>query len=399
MSMITKIKQNNGVALIVTILLMTLVLYLSLYFLNFSLTEERIARSQSLGAKTYYLAEAGIAEMVWKLKNDAVYENNFKTNPSWTETLTRNDPFGSNSGSYSVTITNSALARGEIIATGSYNIGDNTSQRTVKAAIYKAIGAISIEENAGYANGNIDISTSNVNFYNGGAHSNNIFNVNGETEMFVEGDLSAVNNYNENWKASTTITGITNAPGADYIDMPAVDFNSADPNSYINIADIVYDEDGFEDLMEANPNLVLNDLITYVNGNVDLEDLQSLTINGLLVIKGLLDIEDNLTFITVNHTEGNPSGIICYDDIDIDGYSGNLDINGIIYSGDKIDITDIPDSASTININGAIVSRKLTITNVKEPFNITYDNEIITTSLRDTEFSPLIIFDHWEEEY
>ena len=52
-------RNNKGVALIITILLMSLILFLSLYFLSFSLTEKRISHSQTWGAKTYYLAEAG----------------------------------------------------------------------------------------------------------------------------------------------------------------------------------------------------------------------------------------------------------------------------------------------------------------------------------------------------
>src|SRR5680860_1622094 len=108
-----KLKNNKGVALIITILLMSLLLFLSLYFLNFSLTEKRISQSQTLGIKTYYLAEAGVAEMIWQLKNNETYKNNFENDPSWTETLIRNNPFGSDSGSYKVTIANSSEAHGE----------------------------------------------------------------------------------------------------------------------------------------------------------------------------------------------------------------------------------------------------------------------------------------------
>src|SRR5680860_1017509 len=95
-----KIKSQNGVALIITLLIMSLILSLSVYVLNFSSTEAKIAVSQVSGEKTYYLAEAGIQEMVWKLKNDANYKNNFETDPDWTAEFTRSDPFGANNGSY-----------------------------------------------------------------------------------------------------------------------------------------------------------------------------------------------------------------------------------------------------------------------------------------------------------
>ena len=60
-------KNNRGVELIMTILLMTIILFLAAYLLDAALIENRIAISQSWGAKTYYLAEAGIQDMVWKL--------------------------------------------------------------------------------------------------------------------------------------------------------------------------------------------------------------------------------------------------------------------------------------------------------------------------------------------
>ena len=78
------IKNNRGIELIITILLMTVILFLAAYLLDAALIENRIALSQSWGAKTYYLAEAGIQEMVWKLKNDSAYKLNFETNrPVW----------------------------------------------------------------------------------------------------------------------------------------------------------------------------------------------------------------------------------------------------------------------------------------------------------------------------
>lgn len=401
---IIKYKKNKGVALLLTILMMGLIFFLSLYFLNFSLTEDKIAKSQSWGEKTYYLAEAGVAEMVWKLKNGADYKNNFETNPSWVASFVRLNPFGTNTGSYIATITNSNLANGEISSMGMIDLGNGKiSQRIVKVSIYKALGSSAIGSTTAYANGNIDISSSNVNFYNGNVHSNNTFNVNGNTVMSVQGDIESTGNYNENWQATVSYTGAIHAanypPAAANIDIPAVDFDSASPNSYLNRADIVYTENAFKTLMNNNPNLVLNNPITYITGDVEIEGMTSLTINGLLVVKGLVEIENIANSITINHATGSPSGIIAYDDVSIENLGGSMNINGIIYSADKVDITNIPSSASTINIIGSVISRKLTFTNVKEPFNITFDEEAVATALPGTTFSPLIIFDHWEEEY
>src|SRR3989338_7019133 len=135
-----KIKLQNGVALLITILIMSLILSLGVFVLNFSTTETKIAASQVAGGKTYYLAEAGIQEMIWKIKNDATYKNDFQTNPAWTASFTRTDPFGANSGSYTVAIANTSASNGNITSTGSININGKTSQRIIKTSIYRLIG-------------------------------------------------------------------------------------------------------------------------------------------------------------------------------------------------------------------------------------------------------------------
>ena len=169
-----------------------------MYLLSFALTEDKIAHSQAWGAKTYYLAEAGIQEMVWKLKNDASYKNSFETNPVWTAGFTRSNPFGSDSGSYTTSITNTNLAHGNIISTGSININGQTSQRIIKTYVYRALGQSGLGLSASYADGNIDISSSKVNYNGGNAHSNGVFNINGASNVNVQGNLEAVGNYKKN---------------------------------------------------------------------------------------------------------------------------------------------------------------------------------------------------------
>lgn len=403
--------NRKGVALLVTVLLMSLILFLSLYFLSFSLTEKRIAKSQAWGAKTYYLAEAGIAEMVWRLKNNDTYKNNFETNPSWTTSFTRSNPFGVGSGSYTVTITNSSQAHGEIISQGAIDVGGgNTSQRIVKTTVYKAMGQTGIKDSAGYADGNINISASLVNFYNGSAYSNNDFTVNLGSTISVDSDLKATGNYLQSWTSTATIGGTIYAhnypPEAEEIPMPAVDFDSASSNSYKNRADVVYTAAEFDNLMANNQNLTLNDPITYVDGDVELRGAQSLTINGLLVVGRDFIVGDRYcrgsrcgqNSVTVNHSEGQAAGILAKRKMYFKFWTGNININGIVYANDQLDVLSFPLGFS-FNANGGLISRKLTITSVWQPINITHNNNYLVEVLGATEFSPIITVEHWEEEY
>lgn len=412
MKNIFKIEKNEkGVALLMTILLMSLILFSSLYFLNFSLTEKKIAHSQAWGAKTYYLAEAGVAEMVWRLKNDGTYKSNFETNSDWTANFTRDNPFGAGSGSYAVTITNSGQAHGEIVSVGTIDIGGGkTSQRMLKTTVYKALGESGVEDSVVYADGDINISASMVNFYNGSAHSNNVFTVNLFSDISVDSDLRAAGNYILSWTSTADIGGSVYAhnypPEAAEIPMPAIDFDSDSPDSYKNKADVIYTSAEFADLMEDNQNLTLNDPITYVDGDIELRGGQNLTINGLLVVGRDFIVGDRYCLgsrcgrssVAVNHSEGQPSGILSMRKVYFKLWAGNIDINGVVYANDQLDILSFP-LGFDFDVVGGLVSRKLTITSVWEPINITYNNDYLMEVLGATEFSPVITVEHWEEEY
>lgn len=396
----TSHKPKNGVALLITIFIMFLILSLSVYVLNFSTTESKIADSQVRGNKTYYLAEAGIQEMVWKLKNDAAYKNNFETDPLWTASFTRSNPFGADSGSYTVAIANTSLAHGNVISTGSININGKISQRIIKTYIYRALGQSGIGSSASFSDGNVDISSSNVNYTGGNAHSNGVFNINGASNVNVQADLEAVGNYNKNQNSTVIVGGATHAanypPAAVEITMPAVDFDSNDSSSMKNRATIYYTPDQFEDLIENNPSLTLNGII-YVSGHTEIEDNINLTINGLLVVNGNLEIED-ITNLTVNSATGTPSGIMTNGKMKFKDDFGNININGVLYSSAQLTIEDA-DAGQNFTINGGTASRKLTISNSSRTINIIFNNQVLTDTLAPAPFSPVLTVDHWEEEY
>lgn len=405
------IKQNRGVALILTILLMSLVLFLSLYLLTFTLTENRISRSQAWGAKTYYLAEAGIQEMVWKLKNDTAYKESFETAPDWSTSFTRTNPFGADNGSYTVSIVNSNLAHATITSTGTINLGlGKTSRRIVKTYVYRALGQSGVKNNCGFADGDINISYSLVNFHDGSAYSNNVFNINGNSTVNIDTDLNATGNYLESKSSTVTVGGVihaaNNPPAADFITMPAVDFDSASSNSFKNRATVSYTQSQFDDLMANNKNLILAGPITYVDGDVDLRGAQNLTINGLLIIGGDLIVGHSLcrgsrcglSSLTVNHTAGQAAGVLAKRKINFESWTGAVDVTGIIYANDQLTLSSLPIGFS-FNAAGGLIGRKLAITSIWQPININYDNTILTEVLGATDFSPVITVEHWEEEY
>ncbi len=401
-------KHQRGAALVMTIMVISALLFMSLYFLNFSTTEKKITTIQTKGVNAYYLAEAGINEMVWLIQNDSTYKDNFENISDWTASFTRNAPFGNANESYTVTITNSGLAQGEIVSVGSVaNIDGSVTKRVVKTFVYRALGDPDIGNNAIYANGNINITGSIVNFYNGGTHSNNNFVVTGNAQVYIERDLEAVKNFILSSSASAIVDGNIYAanypPSADVINMPAVDFDSASSDSFLNKADVVYDSIAFSNLIDASSTLTLNDDITYVSGDVNLPEGKSLIIKGLLVIDGDFTIGTNIagdhggSSLSVYYTTGKPAGVLVSGDIYFKNRTNVVDITGVLYANDTLNINNV--NSSTFIVRGAMIARKFTISSSWTPIDIYYDGDIIINTLDNASDSPTLIVDHWEEEY
>ena len=403
-----------------------------MFLLNASLTEKAIAVSQSSGVTTYYLAEAGINEMIWLMVNDTVYEQSFMYDGGWSTSTTRNNPFGPDTGAYTVTANNTSAAHCDIIATGLYDVGGGKyAQRIIKTNIFRAIGTSTsaVEDSAGYADGNITITNSYVKFLGGSAHSNNTFDVNNQNvEMFVDGDIRAVGNYLEHSNASTTILGwIYAANWASYVNgtgtsqtivMPAIDFNSADPNSYKNQAissGSYYTESDFDDLIcsSMGGQLVLTKKVTYVDGSVNL--------NGPIELKypptgGVLVIEDDFIVgsksykqcgskmygrpdIQFSYVSGKPSGILSGKKVRFLANTGHIDIEGVIYSDAEMDILNLDTVLSSFYLRGGAIGQKLDIDSCYGWLTIEHDNTVLVDTLGPASSSPTIIVEHWEEEY
>ncbi len=406
MDAIHKNKQR-GFVLIASVLVVSLLVLLAVYVTNFTITELKISSSQATALQTYYLAESGVAEAIWRLKNDPNWKNNFETNATWSFTYTKTPALYPN-GSYQIQIQNTGLARGEITATGFLNLGGASAKRVIKTMVYKALGDGPIGDNAEFADGNIDISNSVLNIYNGGVHANGNVIVNGESTVTIAGDLKATGNVvilSNKSKVTASSTQERVAPMA----MPAISFDTAgDPNSYRARANVIYSESAFENLMWNNQNLTLDGPITYVDGDIEIKGNQNLTINGVLVASDDIEVGEKTSNccwgtrcgtsnVTINKTSDTaPAGLLAKGKIEFESCLGNFNANGLIYANDQIDLLSLP---SAFNVTGAVISRKLTLTSLWQGANITREPNVVVYSLGDPTFAPVVTVEHWEEEY
>lgn len=359
-----KASKNKGTILLITFLILGLLFLLGTYFLTFTLTESRISKSQEAGAKTYYLAEAGINEAIWKLKND--WLNDFidpTKNPDgdgnyWSASLSRSLA----QGSYTVTIQNSALARGEIISISAVSLPKGgTAQRVIKTTVFKALASLT-EDGAVFSGGtseNIDIKFSKLRIYDGNLFSNHNLDIKwwSTVEVYdnpdtaeLEGKVLAVGNLTVSASSTLFATSdaicakdscTTNCDGfpptdtgcpPDSMSLPLVDFDSASQYSFktraLNSQDLgecevlcngiscdnrcVFSESDFEDLLwqiGQEGTLTLNSEITYVTGSVELRGGRYLVVNGALVADDNIYIGEYLKWTRNGQTHTGPSWI------------------------------------------------------------------------------------------
>lgn len=227
-----QIKQK-GTVLVIAFLIMGVLMILGIYFLSFALTESRIAKSQTVGTQTYYLAEAGINEALWKLKYDETEEDGdvpwatcFVTSTascgnctSWSATFTRNTNLLVPNSTTTVTIQNSECARGRITATSTIALpGGRSAQRVVETTVFKSL-ASPTDGAAIFSGGsseNIDIDFSKIKAY-GDLFSNHNLNIkwwstvevyDNATTVEAEGRILAVGNYNKSAGSTVSSTAI-----------------------------------------------------------------------------------------------------------------------------------------------------------------------------------------------
>lgn len=435
-----KIAGKKGAILIISTVILGVLLTLATYFLSFTLTDFKISGSQVAAAQAYYLAEAGINEAIWRLKNDSDWQAGFEDSPgcsSWGDSFLQQESL-LEGASYEVSIQNSECAKGEIVATSTISIdGSRNSQRVIKTKAFKAIG--SLTEDSGIFSGgsseNVDINASVIDVYDGNIFSGNKLQIKlfSEVDIFdnasttkLEGKALSEGNLIVDWsflnaeaKCSKDICeGDCTDQGCPPVKppMPMVDFDSEETTSYKNQAQAaedagncsvlcnsiecdtkcIYTENEFEDLLwqvGEGGTLTLNSNITYVTGKINLEGERKLEINGVLLADKTINIGEKNCFkkgsesqcgfdqLMINDPgDGIPSGIITKSKLNIGPYSSFQDfsVTGLIYANDEARLTSIPDN---FTITGGLLARKVSIVSAWATLKIYLDNDIIAEGI------------------
>lgn len=387
--------KQKGVIMILAILTMALLFILGAYFLSSATTETKISKSNQLSNQSYYLAEAGANEIIWKLQNDHTTtdgdpafaddfidpaKNPYPAGQYWSADFTHSFA----GGTYSVAIQNTEKGKGDIIVTANLPAGDGkTSKRVIKAGVLRAVGHPT-EDSAilsGGASGNISFLFGTFNIYKGNLFSDNNLQIdsskitlydNSQTEDILEGQVLAKNNYlfsdpygghpvvstakcAKNICTSSCegyVQGINSCP-PEQADVPAVDFDSSSPNSFKSRAQAT------QDLGQCS--ILCND--SQCSNKCILTASQFDDLIWQAGYNGTLTLNNKITYVTggINLRGGRKlvvNGVLLADDNISLGENYNFTRNGKTDWGYNGIVVNRP---STSSPSGILAKRKLTL--------------------------------------
>ncbi len=397
------INKQNGFVLITSVLILMVLLMIGSYLISISNSEIKITKAHFTATENYYLAETGVNEMIWKIQNDEATGQAFLDGTlSAANNINRTDVFGDSNASYQVAALSTVSGEASIIATSTYQIAGNSSQRVVKSYISQATGSGEEWEFTVFAGGRGSQQNGNFTFTGAGVvlisndgrlHANQVFKVQGAEVVVNDGAVTASNNINVIAGGTLTLNNSYQDAPTTTIDVLPIDFYSDLPTSLKNRATVTYTENQFKNLPN---NTTLNGII-YVTGDAKIIG-KNFTINGVLAAEGDIEVINAGQTLTVNSDPSLGGGLLAEYDVDIITSGGGVTVNGLIYSGDDLSIVS---AGTSFTINGSMTGFDARVTASGGAIVLNYVPEnfepVINPELNPT--SPLIQIDHWEEQY
>lgn len=423
--------QKKSYVLISVLVIMMVMLAIAYILADVLFSEMAIARNQKAATTSFHLAEAGVQEAVWRLQYEPTARDKF-LNTVDGETVFSHDPALLSGGSYNVNITNTAKGAAKIISTGFFAFGIKTAQRKILVNVTQATTPPPYDYDAAIFTGgstgeeDITVTAAELNITNGGGllSSRDIWHtistVNVSKDIFANrniwlnlstvtatGDILAHGNIRNTGSTVTANSVQSNVPERT-LAMPSIDVTSdclVNINSYKCLAqgqNQYFTASDFSKKLKDAGSLTF-DGIVYVAGNVNIDWWRSLTVNGVLVTEGSVDVGGPVRkgTLTINHVEGQPSGVITLSKFTGWAYSV-INITGLVYVGDRFSFDpwfNLDPNTKDINIEGGILSRHFEGRGLRT-INIEFNKDLINEVLKpDPPETPIIQFQHWEEEY
>lgn len=409
--------MKKGFALISVVLILGVFLLVGVAFFTLVNFENKISSSQESTFETYYLAEAGINEVIYKLRNDADWRQDLEDG-TLDRTLIRDGGLVGE-GSYEVTIISTDEGEAEAVSIGKLDTQGTITQRVVKTKILRATNPNPLPDITSFSDGDINLHSSQVTVHSGHWFSNDDIDLSAWSNLDINDgkamasdiiDVSAWASLfaSEGCEANNCPAGCASCdPAPAPVDIPMLDFDSSDENSYKSKANVIYTEDEFEDLLDDNYPLVLDHDVTYIEGDVRIERDHRLVLSGLLVADGNIvigkggGIQSDNPCIEINHIVGKGSGLISKGSIEflILPWTGDVNIEGVLYAVDSVLIKNLG-FGREFNLVGSVIARQIDFYNFWGDIYLSYDEDTQVKSLFGPPAdAPVVTIEHWEEEY
>lgn len=417
--------DSRGYILVSVVVITTVILIIGFYLADALFSEQAIARNQRSATTAFYLAEAGVQEAIWKIQYDNtvkstfLYTTNGVSNFSHTNALI-------GSGSYSVSIQNIARATAVVESTGYYNIGTKQAQRRIKVDVVKANTPPPFEEHGAIytagATGNEDITFYGINLTITGSVWVEEIDELGNPVMVEHPAGSLLSSRNIEFRDSqANIMEDIKANGDIVIQSSSVTQGGVRvENAGLTFEMPLFDANAYRTLAQASGQLFSNteDLfsgsdtktfngIVYVDSTLTVDDNRSLTVNGMLISAESIVIgsQNKLGTVTINHIADEPSGLVALHELTAKPMS-LINVQGLVYVGDRFLLDKWDESVPatrTVSIEGGILCRRFFGSGFEKQgmrnLNIDFDLDYINLGLGNPNDTPVILTQHWEEEY
>ena len=184
-------KNQKGTVIIIAVFAVATIFTLGGYLLNSTLGEATITESVKAASKAYYIAEGGINEALWSIR-----ENKGGNSDNYFLISEYSNVFESNIGdsSYSVTIKNILPGYVEVVSIGQTPFLDKVAKRKIKVTIFRAMGSPTYD--AGIFTGsqhpseNIDIDSTKLEIIGGNLFGGSVLSFKKST-IDVSGEIIA----------------------------------------------------------------------------------------------------------------------------------------------------------------------------------------------------------------
>lgn len=388
--------KRKGYVLVSVLIIMAVMLIITYYLADILYSEYSIARNQRAASISLNLAEAGVSDAIWRIQNDTNTKNTFLNSTSGQTIIPAKTLI--TGGTYSVVIQNTAKGNATITATGFDNFSSKQAQRKITLNVMQTTTPTTYPYDAGLlvggpGSGNIylhNMTLSHDDGYDpysmnsGGNISIGNASVNIPIDILANSSIFVQN-------SSVTKGGIQQANYPTAFVLPGVDINSDSPSSYKSQAIAqghYYTSAQFATLL--NSQTTFNG-ITYVagSGGVTIKN-KSVNFNGALVSEGTVNIVN--ANVNIYHNPA-PSGLLTLSSLTI--VNSNVYIEGLVYVGVKADTS----VNANITVIGAILAHDFSANNINLKLNFKRDWVNETLSGGGTQGTPVIKFQHWEEEY